>query len=265
MAITIALANQKGGVGKTTSTVEIATVLTKLEKKVLAIDFDQQCNLTKNAEADRTLPSIFEVFKEEKVDLNKAIQKVPAGYDLIAGSPSMSRADKEFEDVQDAYLLADLIEAVGPDYDYILIDTAPARNKLLNMSYLATDYFIMCVDSGEDSIDGIDAITTDMMKFHKPGKRQLSESKIMGIIVTRFRDTNIGKAVIEIINEKIDNEIPSDIKTDEKPFIMTVREAAAVDESKMMHKPVQHYKKSSTPAIDYRNIVDEIISRTEQE
>ena len=53
MAITIALANQKGGVGKTTSTMEIATILSKLEKKVLAIDLDQQCNLTKNAEADR--------------------------------------------------------------------------------------------------------------------------------------------------------------------------------------------------------------------
>ncbi len=265
MATTIALANQKGGVGKTTSTIEIATILTKLEKKVLAIDLDQQCNLTKNAEADKTLPTIYDLFIDDKVNINEAIQKTAAGYDLIAGSASMSRADKDFEDIEQAYLLADLIEALSDDYDYILIDNAPARNRLLNMSYIAADYFIMCADSGEDSVDGIDAIVSDMMKYHKPGKRKLSDAKIMGVIVTRFRQTNIGNAILDIINEKVENDIPEEIKTSEKPFVMSVRETAAVDEAKIMHQPVQNYKRSSTAAIDYRNIVDEIIRRLEEE
>lgn len=266
MSTIIALANQKGGVGKTTSTIELATILTDLGKRVLTIDMDQQCNLTKNADADRSVPSIYDLFSKEDIDadyINSAIQKTSAGYSIIAGSPEMSKADKTFDEATDVYLLNDLLDALSEDFDYFLIDNAPARNTALNMSYIAADYFIMCADTGEDSIDGIDAIAKDMMKFHKSGKRSLSNAKILGVIVTRFRDTNIGDAVLDIIKDKLETEVPDVIKPDEAPFVMRVRLAAAVDEAKMVHKPLQKYKKSSTAAIDYRYVVDEIIRRIE--
>ena len=122
----------------------------------------------------------------------------------------------------------------------------------------------MCADSGEDSLDGIDAIVGDMMAYHKKGKKALSNSKILGTIVTRYRKTNIGRAILELIEDAYTNSIPEIIKI-ENPFILTVREAAAVDEAKMMHKPVQTYKRSSTSSIDYREVVDEIQSRLEEE
>lgn len=262
MAISITFANQKGGVGKTTSTNEIATILAARGNRVLTIDLDQQCNLTKNADAFDHDITIYELFKSEKPDIDEAIQTVDAGYDIIAGSPSLSKADSDFADTPDAYLLSDLLEALDEDYDYILIDSAPARNKLLNMCYLASDYFIMCADSGEDSLDGIDAIVKDMMAYHKAGKKALSNTKILGTIITRYRKTNIGKAIIELIEDTYRESVPDIIKVDD-PFIMTVREAAAVDEAKMMHKPVQTYKRSSTPSIDYREIADVIQERLE--
>ena len=261
MAVSITFANQKGGVGKTTSTNEIATILAERGKKVLAIDLDQQCNLTKNSEAGDAL-TIYDLFRSETPDVDAAIQKVEAGYDLIAGSPAMSKADSDFADTPDAYLLQYLIESLADDYDYILIDSAPSRNKLLNMCYLASDYFIMCADSGEDSLDGIEAISNDMMAYHKSGKKALSDSKILGTIISRYRKTNIGKAILELVEDIYKESIPDIIKV-EDPFIMTVREAAAVDEAKMMHKPVQKYKRSATPSMDYRYIVDEIQERLE--
>ena len=140
------------------------------EKRVLVIDLDQQCNLTKNAETGSDYLTIYDLFKDEAPNIDEAIQHISAGYDIIAGSPALSKADSEFADTPDAYLLSDLLEALDEDYDYILIDSAPARNKLLNMCYLASDYFIMCADSGEDSLDGIEAIVNDMMEYHKKGK-----------------------------------------------------------------------------------------------
>ena len=261
--ITIAMANQKGGVGKTTTSVELATIFTNLGKKVLAIDFDQQGNLTTNSNADPSYPTIFNLFADEKVDLKGSIQTTKAGYDLIAGSDEMSKASNMFADPTQVYLLADLIEAIKQefDYDYIFIDNAPAKDLLLNMTYIAADYFIMCADTGEDALNGIDAIVNDMMKYHK-GNRSLANSKIMGAIVTRYRNTNACDAAVEIAKKKI-AEMPEVIKTEEEPFVLTVRQTTIVDESKFMHQPLQTYSKSSTAAIDYRYVADEIVRRVE--
>ena len=262
-AIKIAVANQKGGVGKTTSTIEIATILSDNDKKVLVIDFDQQCNLSTDVGADMEKPSIYDLFTSDEPDLENGIQRMEDGFDLIAGSESMSKADTEFSDTPDMYLLGDLMEALEDEYDYILIDNGPARDKLLNMSYLAADYFIMCIDSSEDSVKGVNAIVKDMMKYHKSGKKSLSNAKILGIIMTRFRKTSIGNAIIEIMQDTLKDEVPDVIKAGEEPFVMTVREAAVADEAKIFKRSIQNYKRYSNPAIDYRNIVDEIVRRTE--
>lgn len=262
-AIKIAVANQKGGVGKTTSTIEIATILSDLDKKVLVIDFDQQCNLSTDVGADMDKPSIYDLFVDEDPDMENGIQHTEDGFDIIAGSESMSKADTEFSDTPDMYLLGDLMEALEDNYDYIIVDNGPARDKLLNMSYLAADYFIMCIDTSEDSVKGINAIVKDMMKYHKAGKKSLSKAKILGVIMSRYRKTSIGNTIIEIMQDTLRDDVDPILKTEEEPFVMTVREAAVVDEAKVFKKSVQNYKRYSNPAIDYRAIVDEIVRRAE--
>ena len=132
------------------------------------------------------------------------------------------------------------------------------------MCYIAADYFIICLDFSEDSLDGIDAMVNDLMKFHKSGKRSLSDAKILGAVIIRYRDINIGNAIKDLTLEKIETIIPDIIKTKETPFLLTVRLAAAVDEAKISHLPIQVYKHSSTAAIDYRYIAEEILRRVEK-
>lgn len=265
MAITIAIANNKGGVGKTTTTIELATIMSSLEKKVLVIDLDQQCDLTKNSEADRQMPTIFDIFENENKGYEEAIQHTSSGYDIIAGSEEMTRANETFNKPTQIYLLTDLIDELNDRYDFILLDNAKARDIPMNMSYIAADYFIMCSDTSSDSYDGIDAIVDDMMKYHS-GKRTLSNAKIMGFIIVRYRNAGVIKAAVDILSEKVREDIPDVIKTEEPytPFVMTVRETAKVDEAKLNHLPIQTHAKSSTAAIDYRYIADEILARVEE-
>lgn len=262
MGVTISIVNQKGGVGKTTSAIEIASILAEEGKRVLAIDLDQQSNFTTGVGGDRGKPTIFDLFKAEEPDLNETIQHISSCFDLIAGDPAMSKSDFAFMNPPDVYLLKELIDALSDDYDYFVIDNGPARNTLLNMNYLAADYIIMCIDASIDSVSGVDAIVADMMTYHR-AKTVLSHAKILGVIMTKYKKTAISNAVLEIMKDKLENEIPEIIKMD-NAFVSSVRNATVVDEAKLYSKPLQEYKRWSNPAIDYRSVVKEIVSRVEE-
>lgn len=261
MGVTISIANQKGGVGKTTTAIEIAAILADRGKKVLAIDLDQQSNFTTGIGGDRQKPTIFDLFKSDTPNIEESIQTITENLDIIAGDPAMSKSDFAFMNPPDVYLLKELIEALNDEYDYFIIDNGPARNTLLNMNYIAADYVIMCIDSSVDSVSGVDAIAQDMMTYHK-AKTVLSHAKILGVVVSSYKKTAICSAVMEIMKDKLENDIPEIIKVD-NPFFGTVRAAAVVDETKLYNKPLQQYKRWSNPAIDYRKVVDEIQKRVE--
>lgn len=161
----------------------------------------------------------------------------------------------------DVYLLKELVEALDDEYDYFIIDNGPARNTLLNMNYLAADYIVMCIDASVDSVSGVDAIVADMMTYHK-AKTVLSHAKILGVVMTKYKKTAISSAIMEIMRDKIDNEIPDVVKIKDA-FLLSVRNATVVDETKLYSKPLQEYKRWSNPAIDYRSVVREIISKIE--
>ena len=261
MGVTISIVNQKGGVGKTTTAIEIAAILADEGKRVLAIDLDQQSNFTTGVGGDTEKPTIFDLFKSEEPDLEATIQTISENFDLIPGDPAMSKSDFAFMNPPDVYLLKELVEALDDEYDYFIIDNGPARNTLLNMNYLAADYIVMCIDASVDSVSGVDAIVADMMTYHK-AKTVLSHAKILGVVMTKYKKTAISSAIMEIMRDKIDNEIPDVVKIKDA-FLLSVRNATVVDETKLYSKPLQEYKRWSNPAIDYRSVVREIISKIE--
>lgn len=257
--ITIALANQKGGVGKTTTAIEICASMAAKGKKVLAIDLDQSRNLSKYLDADSSRKTINEVLRVE-CHFSEAIQHIDSlGIDLIASSPALSRADRDFVEAQDPFLLADVIDLIKNDpdydYDYAVIDNSPSRSILLTMAYIASDYILLATDVDDGSLDGTRQIYDDIVKLSS-SRHAMTDAKILGIVITRAEpNTSIYSVAHGILSEFADT-IP------EKPFVMHVRKSTVVSEAKLLRTSIRSRKKNCKPAVDYDMITDEIINRT---
>lgn len=254
MGTVIGIANQKGGVGKTTSVIEIANNLAVFEKKVLVIDLDPQANLSKYVNADLSKSTIYEVLHAD-VHVNDAIQHI-GRIDVIPASENLSKADREFIDVDDVYLLCDLIEVIPDIYEYILVDTGPARNILLTMTYLASDYIIIPSIPDDGALYGIDKVYRDIKQL-RDGKRQISHAKVLSLILNDYH-ANWNNDM-----QKLDNINYLKSQMDEDPEVFTVRTFTGTKECKTLKMAIMDYDKNSNAAIDFRNLTYELIEKLE--
>lgn len=259
MAYTIAIANMKGGIGKTTTSIELAACLNNEGKKVLLIDFDQQCNLSDYVDANQSGMTIYNLLMAE-TEPEPLIQKTKEGFDIIPGSPELSKADVTFNDSMDVYILQDIIEVLEDKYDYIIVDNSPARNVLLNMCYVASDSIILCTEADDGSLKGIEAILADLGKY-RAAKHEVSHADILAMVMVRYEKTAIQDATVEILEEKA-AALDDKYKTHGIPFVGKVRKSIKVTEAKSFKESLQKYQKYSSPAMDYRKIAKEIIKRT---
>ncbi|MCR5420426.1 MAG: ParA family protein [Lachnospiraceae bacterium] len=249
MSVTIALANQKGGVGKTTSTIELAACFTNRGYKTLVVDLEQQMDTTKYSGGDPFKPGSYKVLKEE-INIEDAIQQTPE-FDILAATPELSKADDEFTKPTDVLKLRKALQSIDDSYDFIVIDTNPGRNRLLNMAYIAADYVIIPTDADDGSVSGIISIFDDLNEYKEA---KWTNADVLGIILTRFENTSMHKYQQDVIKELIAVKQPD-------AFFMTVRKAIAASECKTERTSLQKGKKNSKPAIDYRRIADTIIDR----
>lgn len=186
MAVIIGSANQKGGIGKTTATNEISTILANKGYRVLEIDGDQQGNLTRlskvDFESDKTLLEMLNGKCEIKDTIyHTEIDKL----DIIPACSSLGGMDKKFPNPQDVLILKKKLMELDDDYDIILIDSCPARDMFLNMCYVACDYFIVPVTTDQDSIEGLMNIIQDIEDYREVN---WSEAEILGIIYNEYRE-----------------------------------------------------------------------------
>lgn len=251
---TIAIANQKGGTGKTSTCLELCSILGERGYKVLAIDLDQQKNLSIYCGADINHASIYDALHGHK-SITECVQHVNT-YDIIISSTELSRADREFVDRDDVYLLADLLGFVKDEYDYVIIDNSPSRNILLSMVYVAADYILIPTEADHGSIvEGISAVYQDINKLRN-GRTKISHVKVLGFILTKYENTVLHSLAIEDLN-KMAEEMEED-----NPFVATVRKSIAMSECKRVFQSLQEYEKYSNPAQDYRKVADMIEEST---
>lgn len=257
MAKVIAIATQKGGVGKTTSSLEISAALAiEHDMRVLLIDFDSQRNLSLNLDQKNAKVTIYDVLHDPS-RFNDAVVKTDY-FDFIPGSEGLSKADIEFNKSDDVFLLDDVFEPIKDNYDFIVLDGGPQRNKLFEMIYVAADYVIAPCDNTEFGSEGLINVYQDIEKL-KNARVPLSSAQVIGAIVTKYEEnTKVDKAAVKILENVMK-------KINKKAFVMTAAKCVLASESKYERKSLQEYAPYSTTAIDYKNITKAILKYIEKE
>ena len=191
----ITIANQKGGVGKTTTVVNLATALASIDKKILVIDMDPQYNSSMSFNAYNINKSIYKVFSS-LIDINDAIQKsqIPK-LDVISACEDLAASEYELSDDDDRnYLLKKYISNIKNKYDYIFIDTPPTLGLLTVSSLVASDEVLIPVQCEFFALEGLSKLikTIELVKNNLNNYLNLN-----GIILTMYDKRNSLSALIE--------------------------------------------------------------------
>lgn len=248
MAIVISIANQKGGVGKTTTVTSLAAGMKRKGLDVLVIDADPQSSTSDTFRMQMDgVTTLYDVFNGTPIV--EAIQTTTQG-DIVPGDMLLSDADKKFTSIGQEYILKDAIIPILGNYDFILIDTPPHIGTMLFNAFTASDSIIipMCTDrySAKGMTKLIESINTVKLRVNP-------NLTIDGILLTKYNDrTIIGRNMSEAIDE-----IATALDT--KLFRTKIRNGIAVPESQSSQKTIFEYAPSSAPALDYSDFIKEIM------
>ena len=255
MAEIITVANRKGGVGKTTTTLNLAYSLKELGKKVLVIDLDPQANLTRcfdveNPENIKTIGHLLMAELEEEE--NYSVKDYVISYDeidLIPSSIYLSATETQMRsETGSERILSEIIEQVREHYDYILIDTSPALNILTINALCASDSVLVTADIQMFAVLGINELLKTVQKIKK---RVNSKLKVKGILLTMCDSrTNLYKTLTEQVEEMFQGRI--------KVFQTKIPKTVKVGEAIYCGQSIKKYAKGSSGEVAYDNLAKEI-------
>lgn len=253
MAQTIVLTNQKGGVGKTTTSAALAAGLAKKEKRVLAIDLDPQGNLGFSFGLDiENGNTLFEALKGD-VPIYDAIQR-KSGIDFIRSNILLSGVAEVVKSEKRELLLKNLLAPVEHFYDYIIIDTPPAFNVLTLNGYSAADYLIIPMSAEILSLVGLTQLRETYETIRKTVNPDL---KVMGILMTSFD----GRRGLSWEVKEMADGVAAQLGT--KVFDTVIRSSVAVAEAPAHGENIIEYAPRSNAARDYKAFVEEVLRMTE--
>ena len=248
MSEIITIANQKGGVGKTTTSHALSTGLAARGYKVLALDLDPQANLTDWFGKEDAELSISEVFNKV-CPIRDAIAPTDEGVDIIPGSIMLAGADRKYSHTGCEYMVKEMLEDIKADYDFIIIDTPPSLGVLNLNALAATDKLIVVLTPDAFALKGLgqlmDSVSTTRKYLQNP------TLKVDGLLLTMCDKTvvsSVASSDAEMAAKMLETKI----------FQSTIRRGVAVRDAQ--YEGISLLEKAGSGVMsDYNNFIDELL------
>jgi chromosome partitioning protein len=253
MVKVIAIANQKGGVGKTTTSINLSSSLAAAEKKTLLIDIDPQSNSSSGLSVINHSPSVYEVLIGT-IDINDAIINTYMPFlDMLPANINLVGAEIEMVDLENREgLLKKALASLHGEYDYIIIDCPPSLGLLTLNALTSADSVLIPVQCEYFALEGLGQLlnTVNIVKQHF--NKNLT---IEGVLLTMF-DTRL----------KLSHQVAEEVKKyfGEKVFGTIIHRNVRISESPSFGKPVILYDAISSGSKNYISLASELLQRNSQ-
>jgi chromosome partitioning protein len=250
--IKIAIANQKGGVGKTTTAINLAAALARKGKRVLLTDLDPQGNSTISfLELPDVSLSIYDLMTQPSVSLTDVVKKTKVeNLDVIPSRINLAKLERELIGELDApFRLKDKLDPLTSDYDIVVIDTPPTLGLITVNALVASTHLIIPIQSSYFALEGTDDLLDTIERIKARPNPQL---EVLGVVVTLHdRRTTLSRDIYDQICQVFGDKV----------FETTISKSVRLEESPAYRESIFSFAPSSSGAVEYASLCDEVIRR----